>query len=60
MAMKASCGTLDLAEFLHALLAALLLLEELLLSGDVTAVALGQDVLADGLDVAPSDDLPRS
>src|SRR5690348_9447971 len=35
---------------LHALLALLLLLQQLPLTGDVTAVALGEDVLADGAD----------
>src|SRR5690242_7422793 len=35
---------------LHPLLALLLLLQQLPLAGDVTAVALGEDVLADGAD----------
>src|SRR3954447_16484249 len=38
---------LDAAHHLHPLLAFLLLLEQLALAGDVTAVALGQHVLAD-------------
>src|SRR6266487_6907695 len=41
---------------LHALLALLLLLEELALAGDVAAVALGEDVLAEGLDGLAGDD----
>src|SRR5688572_30809604 len=48
---------LDLAELLHALLALLLLLEELLLTGGVAAVALGQHVLAHRLDGRAGDDL---
>src|SRR6185503_5728268 len=43
-------GHLDAADLLQALLAFLLLLEELALAGDVAAVALGGDVLAHGLD----------
>src|SRR6266568_4404980 len=41
---------------LHALLALLLLLEELALAGDVASVALGEDVLAEGLDGLAGDD----
>src|SRR6266852_2515406 len=41
---------LDLADLLHALLALLLLLEQLALARDVAAVALGGDILAHGLD----------
>jgi hypothetical protein len=48
--MNASWG-LDAADHLHALLALLLLLEQLALAGDVTAVALGEHVLADRADV---------
>src|SRR5581483_9905532 len=41
---------------LHPLLAFLLLLQQLPLTGDVTAVALGEDVLADGADGLAGDD----
>src|SRR6266542_2708620 len=47
---------LDLADLLHALLALLLLLEQLPLAGDVAAVALGGHVLAHGLDGLAGDD----
>src|SRR5574341_532304 len=47
---------LDLADLLHAFLALLLFLEQLALSRDVTAVALGGDVLAHGLDGLAGDD----
>ena len=47
----------DAAHPLHALLAFLLLLEQFALAGDVAAVALGGDVLADGLDRLAGDDL---
>jgi hypothetical protein len=57
--MKASGGTSTRADVLHPLLAGLLLLEQLALAGDVTAVALGQDVLADRADVLAGDD-PRA
>src|SRR5512143_1215971 len=50
-------GDLDAADRLHPLLAGLLLLEQLLLPGDVAAVALGQHVLAQRLDVLARDDL---
>ena len=43
---------LDRADLLHALLAFLLLLEQLALARDVAAVALGDDVLAQRLDVS--------
>src|SRR5690242_2522251 len=49
-------GDLDAADVLHPLLALLLLLEQLALSGDVAAVALGQHVLALGLDRLAADD----
>src|SRR5207253_7636769 len=49
---------LDLADHLHALLAGLLLLQELALARDVAAVALGDDVLAQRLDRLARDDLP--
>src|SRR5450631_3552321 len=52
-------GHLDPADHLHPLLADLLLLEQLALTGDVTAVALGQDVLAHRADGLPGDD-PRT
>src|SRR3954464_12179454 len=48
---------LDLAELAHALLALLLLLEELALAGDVAAVALRGHVLAQRPDGLPRDDL---
>src|SRR3954453_21220820 len=48
---------LDPADLLHALLAFLLLLEQLALTCDVTAVALGDHVLAHRLDGLAGDDL---
>ena len=48
---------LDRAELAHFLLAFLLLLQQLLLAGDVAAVALGQHVLAHGPDRLSGDDL---
>ena len=39
---------LDVADLFHTRLALLLLLEELALTGDVAAIALGRDVLAQG------------
>ena len=48
---------LDAPDLLHALLALFLLLEELALAADVAAVALGGDVLAQGLDRLAGDDL---
>src|SRR5204863_3058862 len=48
---------LDAADLLHPLLAFLLLLEQLALAADVAAVALGDHVLADGLDGLAGDDL---
>src|SRR3954469_19348653 len=51
-------GDLDPPDVLHLLLALLLLLEELPLAGDVTAVALGQHVLALGLPRLAGDDPP--
>ena len=50
-------GQFDGADLLHALLALLLLFEELALSGDVAAIALGDDVLAERLDRVGGDDL---
>src|SRR5438045_3244022 len=47
----------DAADLLHPLLALFLLLEELLLAGDVAAVALRDDVLAERLDRLPRQDL---
>src|SRR5688500_18675023 len=47
----------DAADALEALFAFLLLFQELALSGDVAAVALGGDVFADGLDGLAGDDL---
>src|SRR6185436_4691891 len=46
------------SDALHSLLALLLLLEELALPRDVAAVALREDVLADGLDRLAAQDLP--
>src|SRR5204862_7592556 len=48
---------LDPADLLHPLLAFLLLLEQLALARDVAAVALGDHVLAHGLDRLARDDL---
>ena len=50
----------DMAELLHAGLAALLLLEDLHLARHVAAVELGEDVLAERTDVLARDDLARS
>src|SRR5437764_5058184 len=47
---------LHLADALHPLLPLFLLLEELALAGDVAAVALGEDVLAQRLDGLAGDD----
>ena len=47
-----------LADGLHALLALLLLFEELSFAGDVAAVAFGRDVLAKRADAVAGDDLP--
>src|SRR3712207_8893295 len=52
-------GDLDAADHLHPLLALLLLLQQLPLPGDVTAVALCEDVLPDGADRLAGDD-PRA
>src|SRR4051812_25340531 len=49
-------GHLDGADDLHALLALLLLLEQLALARDIAAVALGEHVLALGLDGLTRDD----
>src|SRR5208282_3229386 len=49
---------LDLAELAHALLALLLLVQELALARDVAAVALGGHVLAQGRDGLARDDAP--
>src|SRR5579872_5989946 len=48
---------LDLADLLHALLAGLLLLEQLALARDVAAVAFCQHILAHGLDAGAGDDV---
>ena len=50
-------GEGDGAELAHLLFAFLLLFEQLLLTGDIAAVALGEDVLAHGLDGLAGDDL---
>ena len=50
-------GEGDAAELAHLLFAFLLLFEQLLLAGDVAAVALGQNVLAHGFDGLAGDDL---
>src|SRR5271170_945965 len=47
----------DLAELAHALLAFLLLVQQLALAGRVAAIALGGDVLAEGAHGFPGDDL---
>src|SRR4051812_43365204 len=49
---------LDASDRLHLLLALLLLLEQLALAGDVTAVALGEHILALRLHRLAGDDLP--
>ena len=49
-------GDFDASEVLHALLALFLLLEEFALARDVTAVTLGEHVLATGLHGLASDD----
>src|SRR5215204_2466940 len=49
-------GHLDPADRLHPLLALLLAFQQLALAGDVAAVALGEDVLALGLDGLAGDD----
>ena len=50
-------GNGDGTEGTHPLLAFLLLFQQLLFPGDIAAVALGQHVLAQGLDGFPGDDL---
>ena len=55
--MEGVLGDFDAADGLHALFALLLLLEELALSRDVAAVALGGDVFAEGTDGFSGDDL---
>ena len=47
----------DISYLTHTLLALLLLLQQLALTGDVTAVALGQHVLTHGLDGLTGDNL---
>ena len=54
---KGFTGQGDAAELAHLLFALLLLLEQLFLSRDVAAVALGENVLAQRLDGLPGDDL---
>ena len=54
--MKASCGTSTEPSWRIRLFALLLLFQQLLLSGDVAAVALGKDVLAQCLDRFAGDD----
>ena len=49
-------GHLYPTDLLHALLALLLLLEELALTADIAAVALRSHILADGLNSLPRDD----
>src|SRR5438093_4128229 len=53
---KGLLGDVHPPDLLHPLLAFLLLLEKLALARDVSAVALGQDVLAHGCDVLAGDD----
>src|SRR4029079_12478445 len=50
-------GDLHVAHHLHTLLAFLLFLQELALARDVTAIALGGDVLAEGVDRRAGDDV---
>ena len=50
-------GDIHLPNRLHAFLSLFLLLEELTLAGDITAITLGGDVLAHGTDVLAGDDL---
>src|SRR5258708_11407467 len=50
-------GDVDFADALHALFAFFLFFEELAFAGDVAAVALGDDVFADGGDRLARDDL---
>ena len=50
-------GHFDIADLAHALLALLLLLQQLALTGDVSSVALGKHVLAHGLDGLTGDNL---
>ena len=45
------------ADLAHPLLSFFLLLQKLLLSGNIAAVTLGQDILSDCLDRLPGDDL---
>ena len=54
---EGALGDLDGADLAHAFLAFLLLFEELALAGNVAAVALGGNVLADLLDRLAGDDL---
>ena len=54
---KGFTGQGDSAELAHLLLALLLLFQQLLLAGDIAAVALGQHVLAHGLDGLAGNDL---
>ena len=56
-AMKASVGSCTVPSVRIFFFALFLLLQQLLLSGDVAAVALGQHVFAHGLDGFPGDDL---
>ena len=54
---KGLAGEGDAAELTHLLLAFLLLFQQLFLTGDVAAVALGQNVFAHGLDGLAGNDL---
>ena len=54
---KGFTGQGDAAELAHLLFALLLLFQQFLLAGDIAAVALGQHVLAHGLDGLAGDDL---
>ena len=51
-------GDFNIPDHLHALLAALLLFQQLLLAGDIAAIALGQHVLAHGFDIGARDHPP--
>ena len=51
-------GDLDGAQIPHLLFSLFLLLQQLFLSGDIAAVALGQDILSHGFYGFPGDDAP--
>jgi hypothetical protein len=55
--IKADWGILHPPDLLHLLLALLLLFPELALARDIAAIALGGDILGDGAQGLPRDDL---